>query len=124
MRALRLTTILMITALILATPAMAQESGTDTGAASARSQQYGVDSAESLADGIRDASENAGRGADAVNDALADARSPDEATDSPRSEVAGLTMLPATGGVSPLVPCAGALLVMAGLTSLVRRTVH
>jgi hypothetical protein len=84
-----------------------------TGEANASSQQYGVDSSESLADGIRDASDSAGRGADAVNDALDDtfddASPRDGATGSSDGEVAGLTVLPETGGASLLAP--GVLLV-------------
>ena len=125
MRVLRLTTILTIAALILAAPAVAQESPTDAGEANASSQQYGVDSSESLADGIRDASDTAGRGADAVNDALDDAPqerpqdsgSHDGGTGSSDGKVAGLTELPETGGAQILAP--GVLLVGAGL--LVRR---
>ncbi len=117
MRALKLTTILMLVALILAAPAVAQESPTDAGGANASSQQYGVDSSESLAGGIRDASNTAGHGADAVNDALddaVDAAGPrDGATGSSDGKVAGLTELPETGGAPPLAP--GVLLVGAGL---------
>jgi hypothetical protein len=50
---------------------------------------------------------------------LSDADPPDS-----DGKVAGLTELPATGGVSPLLPCAGTLLMIAGLGSLVRRTVY
>ena len=117
MRALKLAAISMMTALILAAPAMAQEPRTGAGEASASSRQYGLDSIPSLADGIPDVSDTAGRGADAVNDALADDTFPDGATDSPPGKVAGLTMLPETGGASLLAP--GVLLVGAGL--LVRR---
>ena len=127
LRALKSTTISMIAVLILAAPAVAQESPLEAGEANASSQQYGVDSSESLADGIRDASDTAGRGADAVNDALDD--TPDDAFDDagPRDggtgssdgKVAGLTELPETGGASLLAP--GVLLVGAGL--LVRRIV-
>ena len=118
MRALKLTTILMLAALILAAPAVAQESRSE---ANASSQQYDVYSVPSLADGIRDASDTAGRGADAVNDALDDA--PDDtgprdgATGSSDGKVYGLTVLPETGGAPLLAP--GVLLVGAGL--LVRR---
>ncbi|MDQ3588904.1 MAG: hypothetical protein M3392_01445 [Actinomycetota bacterium] len=122
-----MTTILIIAALILAAPAVAQEPPTDAGEANARSQQYGVYSSESLADGIRVASDTAGRGADAVNDAFDDAPddAPDDAgprdgdTGSSDGKVAGLTELPETGG-APLL-AAGVLLVGAGL--LVRRIV-
>ena len=118
-----MTTILIIAALILAAPAVAQEPPTDAGEANTSSQQYGVYSSESLADGIRDASDTAGRGADAVNDAFDDA--PDDAgpragdTGSSDGKVVGLTELPETGG-APLL-AAGVLLVGAGL--LVRRIV-
>jgi len=123
-----LTTILIIAALILAAPAVAQESPTDAGEANPSSRQYGVHSSESLADGIRDASDTAGRGADAVNEAFDDA--PDEAPDdagphdgdtgSSDGKVAGLTELPETGGAPLLAP--GVLLVgAAGL--LVRRII-
>jgi hypothetical protein len=67
--ALKMTTILVLAALILAAPAVAQESPADAGEANAGPQQYRVHSSEALADGIRDASDTAGRGADAVNDA-------------------------------------------------------
>ena len=125
MRALKFTTILMLAALILAAPAVAQESRTEAGEANASSQQYDVYSVPSLADGVRDASDTAGRGADAVNDALDDApedvpddTSPrDGATGSSDGEVYGLTVLPETGGAPLLAP--GVLLVGAGL--LVRR---
>ena len=121
LRALGLTTIVMITVLILATPAIAQGSRTDAGAAGASSQQYGgVHSSESLADVVRDVSDTAGRGADAVNGALTDPQSPDGAADSPSGKVGGLTELPETGGASLLVP--GVLLVGAGL--LVRRIIR
>ena len=123
MRALKLTTILLMAALMLAAPAVAQESGTDAGEANASSQQYGVDSSESLADGIRHASDTAGRGADAVNDSLdeapEDAGPRDGATGSSDGKVAGLTELPETGGAQLLAP--GVLLVGAGL--LVRRLI-
>ncbi len=124
-----MTTILMIAALILAAPAVAQESSTGAGEANASSRQYGVHSSEALADGIRDASDTAGRGADAVNDALDDASHDvsddvsddagprDGDTGSSGGKVAGLTVLPETGG-APLL-AAGVLLVGAGL--LVRR---
>jgi hypothetical protein len=111
--ALKLTTILMLAALILAAPAVAQESPTEGGEANASSQQYGVDSSESLADGIRDASDTAGHGADAVNDALDDAGPRDGATGFSDGKVAGLTVLPETGGAPLLAP--GVLLVGAGL---------
>ena len=113
-----MTTILMVAALILAAPAVAQESRTDAGEGNASSQQYGgVHSSEALADGIRDASDTAGRGADAVNDALDDAGPREGATGSSDGKVYGLTVLPETGGASLLAP--GVLLVGAGL--LVRR---
>ena len=130
-----MTAISMLATLILGAPAVAQESSTDAGEANASSQQYGVYSSESLADGIRDASDTAGRGADAVDDALDDASddavndagddagdaagSSDGATGSSDGEVAGLTVLPETGGAQLLAP--GVLLVGAGL--LVRRII-
>ncbi len=117
LRALRLTMILMVTALALAAPAMAQESDTDEGEASASSQQYGVDSAESLADGIRDVSDTAGRGADAINGALADSGSPDGETDSKRGKVIGLSVLPETGGAPLIALGIGVLLVGGGLVA-------
>jgi hypothetical protein len=121
--ALKLTTFLVLAALILAAPAVAQESPADAGEANASSQQYGVSSSESLADGIRDASDTAGRGADAVNDALDDAVDDagprDGATDSSNGKVYGLTVLPETGGAPLLAP--DFLLVGAGL--LLRRII-
>jgi hypothetical protein len=135
LRALKLTTIVMLAALILAAPAVAQGSPSDAGEANASSQQYGVHSSESLADGIRDASDTAGHGADAVNDALDDdfddarddafanaldyAGPRDGATGSSDGKVAGLTVLPETGGAPLLAP--GVLLVGAGL--LARRII-
>ena len=121
MLALKMTTILVLAALILAAPAVAQESPADAGEANAGSQQYRVHSSEALADGIRDASDTAGRGADAVNDALDDAPEDagprDGATGSSDGKVYGLTVLPETGG--PPLLAAGFLLVGAGL--LLRR---
>jgi hypothetical protein len=93
--ALKMTTILVLAALILAAPAVAQESPADAGEANAGSQQYRVHSSEALADGIRDASDTAGRGADAVNDALDDA--PEDAgpaTELPVPRTARCTGLP------------------------------
>ena len=128
LRAFNLTTILMITALILAAPAVAQDSCPEAGEANASCKQYGVHSAESLADCLREASENAGRCADAVYDSLdgsevkegGDDSEPGEgATGSPEGKVAGLTMLPETGG-APLL-ASGVLLVGAGL--LARRII-
>ncbi len=113
----------MLAALILAAPAVAQESPADAGEANASSRQYGVVSSEALADGIRDASDSAGHGADAVNDALddtADDAGPrDGATGSSEGNVYGLTVLPETGGTPLLAP--GILLVGAGL--LARRII-
>ncbi len=112
MQALKLTAISIMTALILAAPAVAQEPRAGADEANASSQQYGVDSSESLADIVRDASDTADRGADAVNDALDDPGSPEGETGSSDGKVAGLTELPETGGASLLAP--GVLLVGAG----------
>ena len=99
----------------------------------AAAQQYSVSpSALEVGDAVRDAADAAARGTGALNGALSEDKSSAAAAatlsgeDPPDSgvKVAGLTELPATGGVSALLPAklAGALLVMAGLGSLVRRT--
>jgi len=96
----------------------------------AASQQYSVSpNAVEVGDAVRDAADAAARGSGALNGALSEEKSSAAAAatlsdaDPPDSygKVAGLTELPATGGVSPLLPCAGTLLVIAGLGSLVRR---
>jgi len=89
-------------------PALAQTAGPD---------QYDVRGSQSLEDGIQNSTETAAVGTQAVSGALSGNASP-AASDSP-DEVAGLTELPETGGVSPVLPGAGALLVTSGL--LVRR---
>lgn len=118
MRALKLTALLMVVSLVFTAPAIAQGSGPE--AEVAGSQQYNGQPTPSLADGVRDVSDTAGRGADAINDALGDAGSSDGATPAD-GKVAGLTVLPETGGASPFVAGAGALLLSAGL--LVRRAI-
>ena len=100
----------------------------------AAAQQYSdvSPSAVEVGDVIRSAADTAARGTGALNGALSDEKSSAAAAATlsgngppdPDGKVAGLTELPATGGVSPLLPCTGALLVMAGLALLVRRTVY
>jgi LPXTG-motif cell wall-anchored protein len=119
LRALKLTALLMVVSLVFTAPAIAQGSGPE--AEVAGSQQYNGQPTPSLADGVRDVSDTAGRGADAINDALGDDGSSDDVTVPPGGKVAGLTVLPETGGASPFVAGAGALLLSAGL--LVRRVI-
>lgn len=88
-------------------PALAQTAGPD---------QYAGET-QSVRDGIRDSTETAADGTQAVSEALSATASP--AAGDSSDKVAGLTELPETGGVSPLLPGAGALLVTSGL--LVRR---
>ena len=100
----------------------------------AAAQQYSdvSPSAVEVGDVVRSAADTAARGTGALNGALSEEKSSAAAAATlsgngppdPDGKVAGLTELPATGGVSPLLPGAGALLVMAGLASLVRRTAH
>jgi hypothetical protein len=100
----------------------------------AAAQQYSEvsPSAVEVGDVIRAAADSAARGTSALNGAFSDDKSSAAAAATlsggdqpdPDGKVAGLTELPATGGVSPLLPCVGALLVMTGLGSLVRRTVY
>ena len=100
----------------------------------AAAQQYSVSpSALEVGDVVRSAADAASRGTGALNGALSDDKPSSAAAaatlsggDRPDADgkAAGLTELPATGGVTLLLPCAGALLVTAGLGSLVRRTVY
>src|SRR3712207_7991416 len=89
----------------------------------AAAQQYSASpSAVEVGDVVRDAADAAARGTGALNGALSDDKSSAAAAatlsdaDPPDSDgkVGGLTELPATGGVSPLLPCAGTLLVKIG----------
>jgi hypothetical protein len=100
----------------------------------AAAQQYSEvsPSAVEVGDVVRAAADAAARGTGALNGALSEDKSSAAAAATlsdatpPDSDgrVTGLTELPATGGVSPLLPCVCTLLVMAGLGSLVRRTVY
>jgi hypothetical protein len=125
LRGLKLTLTLLMISLASSAPALAQSPP-------AASQQYGEVSTEALEVGdiIRAAADSAARGTGSLNGALSDDKPPaaaaatpssGDASDPPDGKVAGLAMLPATGGVSALWPLAGALLVMTGLASLVRR---
>jgi hypothetical protein len=106
LRGLKLTATLLTILLASCAPALAHSPN-------AAAQQYSTSpSALEVGDVVRDAADAAARGTGALNGALSDGK------------VAGLTELPATGGVSPLLPCAGTLLMIAGLGSLVRRTVY
>ena len=126
MRGLKLTATLVMILLASCAPALAH---TPTAA-----QQFSASpSALEVGDVVRAAADAAARGTGALNGALSEDKSSSAAAaatisggDPPVSDgkVAGLTELPATGGVSPLLPCAGTLLVMAGLASLVRRTFY
>ena len=127
MRGLKLIATLLVISLASCAPALAHS-------LNAAAQQYSdvSPSAVEVGDVVRSAADTAARGTGALNGALSDEESSAAAAATlfgndppdPDSKVAGLTELPATGGVSPLLPCAGALLVMAGLASLVRRTVY
>ncbi len=126
MRGLKLTATLLMILLAPCAPALAHSPN-------AAAQQYSVSpSAVEVGDAVRDAADAAARGTGALNDTLSEDKSSSAAAatisgaDPPDSDgkVAGLTELPATGGVSPLLPCAGTLLVMAGIGSLVRRIVY
>jgi hypothetical protein len=100
----------------------------------AAAQQYSEvsPSAVEVGDVVRAAADAAARGTGALNGALSEDKSSAAAAATlsdatpPDSDgrVTGLTELPATGGVSPLLPCVCTLRVMAGLGSLVRRTVY
>ncbi len=127
MRGLKLTVALVVIMLASCAPALAQSPN-------AAARQYGDVGTQALEVGdiIRAAADSAARGSGALNGALSEGKPPaataatlsgGDASDQPdtHGKVAGLTMLPATGGVSPLLPCAGALLVFAALPSLVRR---
>ena len=127
MRGLKLIATLLVISLASCAPALAHS-------LNAAAQQYSdvSPSAVEVGDVVRSAADTAARGTGALNGALSDEKSSaaEAATLSgngppdPDGKVAGLTELPATGGVSPLLPCTGALLVMAGLALLVRRTVY
>lgn len=127
MRGLKLTATLLMILLASCAPALAHTPN-------AAAQQYSASpSALEVGDVVRAAADAAARGTGALNGALSEDKSSAAAAaatisggDPPVSDgkVAGLTELPATGGASPLLPCAGTLLVMAGLASLVRRTFY
>jgi hypothetical protein len=126
LRGLKLTATLLMILLASCAPALAHSPN-------AAAQQYSASpSALEVGDVVRVAADAAARGTGALNGALSDDKSSAAAAatlsdaDPPDSDgkVAGLTELPATGGVSPLLPCAGTLLMIAGLGSLVRRTVY
>ena len=126
MRGLKLTATLLMILLASCAPALAHTPN-------AAAQQYSASpSALEVGDVVREAADAAARGTGALNGALSEDKSSAAAAatisggDPPVTDgkVAGLTELPATGGVSPLLPCADTLLVMAGLASLVRRTFY
>ena len=126
MRGLKLTATLLMILLASCAPALAHTPN-------AAAQQYSASpSALEVGDVVREAADAAARGTGALNGALSEDKSSAAAAATisgggpPDSDgkVAGLTELPATGGTSPLLPCAGTLLVMAGLGSLVRRTFY
>ncbi len=127
MRGLKLLATLLTILLASCAPALAHSPN-------AAAQQYSASaSAVEVGDAVRAAADAAARGTGALNGALSEDKSSSAAAAATLSDadppdtygkVAGLTELPATGGVSPLLPCAGTLLVIAGLRSLVRRTVY
>lgn len=103
--------------LALSVPALAQ--GADAGTAAG--SQYGVDSnALSTGDIPGSFAGHAASGTGAVNEALdgSESSEPDAAPE----KVAGLTMLPETGGAPLLALCAGVFLSGAGVLSIIRRT--
>ena len=115
MRWLKLTVASLTAALILSAPAFAQ---------SAADSQYddGPSTSEfSTADIPKTLADNAADGSGAVNDALAGSGSSGEPAVASGS-VAGLTMLPETGGASLVRLVAGLFLSAAGVLSLIRRT--
>ena len=123
MRGLKLTAASLMILLASCAPALAHSPN-------AAAQQYSASpSALEVGDVVRAAADAAARGTGALNGALSDDKSSAAAAATlfggdppdPGGKVAGLTELPATGGVSPLLPCVGTLLVIAGLGSLVRR---
>ena len=129
MRGLKLTVALLMIVLASCAPALAQSPN-------AASRQYTEPSASAVevGDVVRGAADTAAWGTGALNDALSDGKSSAAAaatpsggasgTDDPPDsdgKVAGMTMLPATGGASVLLPGVGVLLMMSGLVSLVRR---
>jgi hypothetical protein len=128
LRGLKLTATLVMILLAACAPALAHSPN-------AAAQQYSEvsPSAVEVGDVVRAAADAAARGTGALNGALSEDKSSaaaaaatlsDAAPPDSGGKVTGLTELPATGGVSPLWPCVGTLLVMAGLGSLVRRTVY
>ncbi len=126
MRGLKLTATLLVILLASCAPALAHSPN-------AAAQQYSASpSAVEVGDVVRAAADAAARGTGALNGALSDDKSSAAAAATlsgsdppdPGGKVAGLTELPATGGVSPLLPGVGTLLVIAGLGSLVRRIVY
>lgn len=112
-------------ALVLSTPAFAQGNGTETPAGA----QYDSE-ALSVGDIPRALTDPAARGTGSLNETLKDPASPEgEAAASETDSVAGITVLPETGGGLPetggglpVAPCAGVLLVAGGL--LVGRSVR
>jgi hypothetical protein len=124
LRGLKLTATLLMILLASCAPALAHTQN-------AAAQQYSASpSALEVGDVVREAADAAARGTGALNGALSEDKSSSAAAAATISgggppdsdgKVAELTELPATGGASPLLPCAGILLVMAGLASLVRR---
>jgi len=116
LRWLKLTVASLAAALMLSTPALAQ--GADD-------SQYdgggGSISEFSTADIPKTLADNAADGSGAVNDALASSGSSGESVAASGS-VAGLTMLPETGGASLPRLVVGLFLSAAGVLSLIRRT--
>ena len=120
MRGLKLAVAFLMIMLASCAPALAKSPN-------AASQQYGDVNSEALQveDIIRAVADTAARGTGALNGALSDDKPPAAAaatlSGGTDGKATGLTELPATGGVSAPVPCAGAMLVIAGLVSLARR---
>ncbi|MDQ4129300.1 MAG: hypothetical protein M3151_15365 [Actinomycetota bacterium] len=112
----KLTVTSLAIALALSTPAFAQ--GNDAPADS-QYDDVGIESVEDIPGTLAD---SAAHGTGSMNEALEDPAPPgneasaseEESSFSEADKVAGMTVLPETGGALPAVPCSGALLVAAG----------
>lgn len=112
MRWLKLVFASLTMALVVSTAATAQGASPQTGAVAQYDDGTGM---ESLADLPESLTDPAARGTGSLNEAMNDSASSKEGADSGVDEVAGITMLPETGGAPPVAPCVGALLVAGGL---------
>ncbi|MDQ4127042.1 MAG: hypothetical protein M3151_03680 [Actinomycetota bacterium] len=119
MRWLKLVFASLTMALVVSTAATAQGASPQTGAVAQYDDSTGI---ESLADLPESLTDPAARGTGSLNEAMSDAGSSKEGAASGVDEVAGITMLPETGGAPLLALCAGVFLSGAGVLSLIRRT--